>query len=166
MEGFGRVCNPSSEYSKFSRMSAPTPPPAPTGGGTLIQQIGNLVRHWVHYDDTITELNKQVKAARDTRKSYESNILHMLKATDMANPVIQIVGGRIIVGEDKQQEPLNYTNLQSLIHQYYAKKPGARDETDDIMKFIKANREIRATPCLKRQGVARSRSRSSKDRET
>jgi hypothetical protein len=145
-------------------MSAPLPPP--TGGGTLIQQIGNLVRHWVHYDDTIGDLNKQLKTARDTRKSYETNILHMLKATNMNSPVIQIVGGRIIVGEDKQQEPLNYTNLPSLLHQYYAKKPGARDETDDIMKFIKANREVRATPCLKRQGAPRSRSRSSKDGET
>lgn len=144
-----------------------TPPvPPPAGGGTLIQQIGNLVRHWVHYDDTIVELNKQVKSARDTRKSYEANILQMLKTTNITNPVIQIVGGRIILGEDKQQEPLNYTNLPSLLHQYYAKKPGARDETEDIMKFIKANRETRATPCLKRQGAQRSRSRSSKDRET
>jgi hypothetical protein len=146
-------------------MSAPVQPP-PGGGGTLIQQIGNLVRHWVHYDDTIVELNKQVKSARDTRKSYETSILQMLKSTNMTSPVIQIVGGRIIVGEDKQQEPLNYTSLQSLLQQYYAKKPGARDETDDILKFIKANRETRATPCLKRQGAARSRSRSSKDRET
>jgi hypothetical protein len=145
--------------------AAPPVPPA-SGGGTLIQQIGNLIRHWVHYDDTITDLNKQLKTARDTRKSYETNILHMLKATNMVSPVIQIVGGRIIVGEDKQQESLNYTNISSILHQYYAKKPGARDETDDIMKFIKANREIHSTPCLKRQGAARSRSRSSKDRET
>lgn len=147
-------------------MSAPPPVPPASGGGTLIQQIGNLIRHWVHYDDTITDLNKQLKTVRDMRRSYETNILHMLKATNMVNPVIQIVGGRIIVGEDKQQESLNYTNLQSILHQYYAKKPGARDETDDIMKFIKANREMRSTPCLKRQGAARSRSRSSKDRET
>jgi hypothetical protein len=138
------------------------PPPATTP----IQQIGNLIRHWVHYDDTIVELNKQVKSARDNRKSYEANILQMLKTTNMTNPVIQIGGGRIILGEDKQQEPLNYTNLPLLLQQYYAKKPGARDETEDIMKFIKANREIRATPCLKRQGAQRSRSRSSKDRET
>ena len=146
-------------------MNTPPVPPA-AGGGTLIQQIGNLVRHWVHYDDTIVELNKQVKSARDTRKSYEANILQMLKTTNITNPVIQIVGGRIILGEDKQQEPLNYTNLPSLLHQYDAKKPGARDETEDIMKFIKANRETRATQCLKRQGAQRSRSRSSKDRET
>lgn len=143
-------------------MNTPPVPPATT----LIQQIGNLVRHWVHYDDTIVELNKQVKSARENRKSYEANILQMLKTTNMTNPVIQIAGGRLILGEDKQQEPLNYTNLPSLLHQYYAKKPGARDETEDIMKFIKANREIRATPCLKRQGAQRSRSRSSKDRET
>jgi hypothetical protein len=74
------------------------------------------------------------------------------------NPVIQIGGGgRLIVSEDKHTTPLTFTNIESLLHQYYAKKPGTRDETADIIKFIKEKRETTTTPCLKRQGAARSR---------
>ena len=122
------------------------------------EQIGNLIRHWVFYDTKLTELNKQIKSLRDSRNAYEAQALQMIKTMNMNNPVIQIGGGgRLIVSEDKHSTPLTFTNLESLLRQYYAKKPGARDETADIIKFIKANRETTTTPCLKRQGVARSR---------
>ncbi|NBP65249.1 MAG: hypothetical protein EBU66_11415 [Bacteroidetes bacterium] len=75
----------------------------------------------------------------------------------MTNPVIQIGGGRLIVSEDKQSAPLTFTNLETLLQQYYAKKPGARNETADILKFIKENRAVTTSPCLKRQGAPRSR---------
>ena len=129
-------------------------------GGDLIQQIGNLIRYWVYYDNSMTELNKKIKSARESRNNYEAQILQTLKTTNMTNPVIQIGGGRLIVSEDKHNAPLTFTNLESLLHQYYAKKPGARDETADIIKFVKANRTSTVTTCLKRQGAPRSRSNS------
>ena len=122
------------------------------------EQIGNLIRHWVFYDTKIAELNKQVKSARDSRSAYEAQALQMMSAMNLKNPVIQIGGGgRLLVSEDKHTAPLTFTNIESLLHDYYAKKPGARDETSDIIKFIKANREVTVSPCLKRQGVPRTR---------
>jgi len=122
------------------------------------EQIGNLIRHWVFYDTKITDLNKQVKSARDSRNAYEAQTLQMMSAMSLKNPVIQIGGGgRLIVSEDKHTAPLTFTTIESLLHDYYAKKPGARDETADIIKFIKANREVTVSPCLKRQGVPRTR---------
>ena len=137
-------------------MSAPLVPAS-------TQQIGNIIRHWVHYDNTIAELNKQVKTARDARNNYEAQALQMIRALNMTSPVIQIGGGRLIVSEDKHSTPLSFTNLEGLLHRYYATKPGARDETGDILKFIKANRETTVTPCLKRQGAGRSRDTRHKD---
>jgi hypothetical protein len=122
-----------------------------------VEQIGNLIRYWVHYDSTIGALNKQIGAARVKRNEYESQILQKLKETHATNPVIQIGGGRLIISEDKQSAPLTFTNLETLLQQYYAKKPGARNETADIIKFIKENRVVTTTPCLKRQGAPRSR---------
>ena len=118
------------------------------------QQIGNLIRYWVHHDNKLAGLNKEAKAVRDTRNNYEAQILQMIKTSSTTNPVIQIGGGRVIVGEEKHNTPLTFTNLESMLHQYYAKKPGAKDETTDIIKFIRANRETHVTPCLKRQGMA------------
>lgn len=122
------------------------------------EQIGNLIRHWVFYDNKIAELNKQVKSARESRNAYEAQTLQMISAMSLKNPVIQIGGGgRLLVSEDKHTAPLTFTTIESLLHDYYAKKPGSRDETADIIKFIKANRETTVTPCLKRQGVPRTR---------
>ena len=122
------------------------------------EQIGNLIRHWVFYDTKIADLNKQIKSARDSRNAYEAQALQMMSAMSLKNPVIQIGGGgRLIVSEDKHTAPLTFTNIESLLHQYYATKPGARDETGEIIKFIKAHRETTVSPCLKRQGVPRTR---------
>jgi hypothetical protein len=122
------------------------------------EQIGNLIRHWVFYDTKIADLNKQVKSARESRSAYEAQALQMMSAMSLKNPVIQIGGGgRLLVSEDKHTAPLTFTTIESLLHDYYAKKPGARDETTDIIKFIKANREVTVSPCLKRQGVPRTR---------
>ena len=129
-----------------------------TGGGDIIQQIGNLIRYWVNYDNTLIQLNKQVKKTRETRNAYETQILQMFRTANMTNPIIQIGGGRLVISEDKHTAPLTFTNLESLLHQYYASKPGTRDETGDIIKFIKTNRETTVNTCLKRQNQGGSRS--------
>jgi hypothetical protein len=125
--------------------------------GGAVEQIGNLIRYWVHYDNSISALNKQAKTARDLKTNYEKQILEKLKEANMKDPLIQIGGGRLIVSEHKQTAALTFTNLESLLTEYYARKPTARNETADILKFIKENREETVTPCLKRQGAPRSR---------
>jgi hypothetical protein len=76
----------------------------------------------------------------------------------MTRPVIQIAGGRLLVGEDKSQQPLSFTMLETMLDKYYAAKPGARPETKEILKYIRENRTSQVTPCLKRHMTQRTRS--------
>jgi hypothetical protein len=115
-----------------------------------LETIGNLVRHWVHYDNSIAEINKQIKNLRDLKATYESQILNMLQSSPMKHPVIQIANGRILVGEDKTSQPLSFTMLESMLDKFYAAKPGSRPETKEILKFIRDNRTSHTSPCLKR----------------
>jgi hypothetical protein len=121
------------------------PPPE-----SSLQTIGNLVRYWVHYDNMLTDLNKQTRQVRDVKKNYEHQILQGLKATHMANPIIQINGGRINVIEEKHHQPLTFKTLETLLHQYYRTKPGKPDETRDIINFIKLNRTTEIEHSLKK----------------
>jgi hypothetical protein len=121
--------------------------------------VGKLVRYWVHYDNKIAELNKEVKRMRDMKYTYEQQILSYLANSTLANPVIQIGGGRIIVGQDKSQQPLSYTMLESTLTKYYALKPGSKNETSDILKFIREQRTSQISSCLKRILNPTSRSR-------
>lgn len=131
-------------------------PPTDMTGGTPVEQIGNLIRYWVHYDNKLAELNKELKTLRATRNKYEADILQKLRDNNIMNPVIQTGAGRLIIGEDKHSAPLTFANIETLLHKYYTKKQG-RDETADIIKFIKENRETTVTPYLKRQGAPKSR---------
>lgn len=115
-----------------------------------LQQIGDLVRYWLHYDTMLADLNRQTKTVRDTRNNYEHQVLRGLQAAGMKHPVIQIVGGRITVSEEKHTTPLNFKTLETALHEYYMQRPGVRDETADILKFIKASRTTEVVPCLKR----------------
>jgi len=131
------------------------------------EAIGKLVRYWVHFDNEIKKLNDEVRRVRASRDVYEQQVLQQLKASNMANPVIQIGDGRIIVGEDKNQQPLSYSMLEATLTKYYALKPGAKNETKDIVKFIRDQRTVHTTPCLKRlmNTSSRSRSRSNSNRD-
>ena len=123
-----------------------------------LETFGNLVRHWVHYDDAIVAMNKQMKNLRDLKQTYEAQVLRMIDTMKMTRPVIQIAGGRLLVGEDKSQQPLSFTMLETMLDKYYAAKPGARPETKEILKYIRENRTSQVTPCLKRHMTQRTRS--------
>lgn len=123
--------------------------------------IGKLIRYWVYYDNKIAELNQEIRKMRAARDEYEQQVLSSLARTSMANPVIQIGGGRIVVGSDKSQQPLSYTMLEGVLNKYYSQKPGAKNEAKDILKFLREQRTSQSSPCLKRVTNPTSRSKES-----
>lgn len=129
-------------------MSAP--PSEESSAVTLTQKIGNLIRYWVHYDTTLATLNKQARQVRDARNATEQQIFQSFGEAKLENPVIQIVGGRIVVGQDRHAQPLTFKSLETHLKQYYRSKPGAKDETAAILAFIKSQREVTSTPVLRR----------------
>jgi len=115
-----------------------------------MNDLGNLVRHWVHYDTLITNYNKQVNDARRERDRYEETILVKLKQANYEKAIIQIENGRLSVNEEKQYQNLTFKSLEELLHLYYRSTTGKKDETGDILKFIKDNRTFELLKRLKR----------------
>jgi len=117
-------------------------------------ELGNQVRHWVHYDRLLVDLNKQAADTRNKRQMYENTIITTLKAANHEKAVLQIVGGRILISEERQSKPLTFTSLESTLKEYYRQKgSNGKDETQDIMKFIKAHRTLETVTKLKRQST-------------
>ena len=120
-----------------------------------MKDLGDQVRHWVHYDNLVSTLNKQVQASRQAREKYELDIIQKLKIAKYEKAVLQIVGGRIILGEEKHSKPLTFNSLEEMLHDYFRQKATpVKDETADILKFIKGHRSIEITKKLKRQVTA------------
>ena len=117
-----------------------------------MDELGNQVRHWVHYDKLLIDLNKQAGETRNKRQMHEDAIITTLKAAKHEKAVLQIVGGRILIAEERHTKPLTFTSLESMLKEYYRQKGRTGiDETHDIIKFIKGHRTLETITRLKRQ---------------
>lgn len=105
------------------------------------EDIASLVRNYVHYDNLATTFNKQTQSARAVRDDYEKRIIVELKNKHMENAIIQIVGGKLKIVEEKHSTPLSFKNLEESLHMYYINKKKV-DETPELLKFIKSNRVV------------------------
>lgn len=103
--------------------------------------IGNLIRNWVHYDKLASSFYKQTLNSRKIRSEYEDKILRNLNQTKMENAIIQINGGRLGLVEEKQPATLTVQKIEDLLHNYFKIKKQP-DQTTEILEFIKQNRGV------------------------
>ena len=126
-------------------------PPAILSAPLNMQTLGNMVRHWVHFDTQAAQFNKEASASRASKDFYEQQILAALKTAQYETAVIQIAGGRILVNEERHNQSLTFKSLEEMLHEYYRQKPGTfNDETAAVLKFIKGHRQTEMVKKLKK----------------
>ena len=113
------------------------------------EDIASLIRKYVHYDNLAATFFKQTQQARSVRDDYEKRIIEELKNKNMQNAVIQIVGGKLKIVEEKHGTPLSFKNLEESLHDYYFHKKRV-DETSEVIKYIKSKRTFETTSKLKK----------------
>jgi len=114
-----------------------------------MDELGNLIRHWAHYDTMLTTLNAQIRNVRALKGTYEAQVLERLREYKAENAIIQIAGGKISVVEDKHTQPLTFKSMETMLHAYFAQKPRP-DETSEILRFIRTQRQTEISKGLKR----------------
>jgi hypothetical protein len=113
--------------------------------------LADMIRSWVHFDNLAATFTRQGQQARTARSRWEVQVIDYLNKTNMANAIIQIAGGRLTLVEEKHANPLTLQRLESLLHEYFSKRPpGSNDETNDIMNFLKSNRGFTVETKLKK----------------
>jgi hypothetical protein len=114
-----------------------------------LSSFANLVQGWVRSDMAVANYNKEATRMRKERDIYEQQILRTLKDANHEKAVIQITGGKLVVADDKTTQPLTFTSLEEMLHSYFM-SAGRRDETKEIVKYIKDNRTVEHGLRLKR----------------
>lgn len=114
-----------------------------------LSTFANLVQGWVRSDMAVANYNKEATRMRKERDIYEQQILRTLKDANHEKAVIQITGGKLVVADDKTTQPLTFTSLEEMLHSYFM-SAGRRDETKEIVKYIKDNRTVEHGLRLKR----------------
>jgi len=117
--------------------------------------FGSYVRNWIHQNDLATTFMKQSLKARQIRDEYEAKVIEHLKQNHMENAIIQISDGRLSVVEERVPRSLTMKNIESLLHGYFAKK-GGRDETTDVMNYLRGHRGVDRVKRLKRTTTQQS----------
>ena len=113
------------------------------------EDVASLIRNYVHYDNLASQFFKQTQNARAVRDDYERRVIDELKKNNMENAIIQIVGGKLKIVEDKHIAPLTFKSLEESLHDYYSNKKKV-DETSDIVKFVKNARIVETSFKLKK----------------
>ena len=114
------------------------------------QDLANLVRNYVHYDNLATGLYRQTVNARRVRDDFEPKILTNLRTNNMENAIIQIAGGRLVVHEERRNQPITLGRIEELLHAYFLSK-NQPDDTQNIVKFLKKQRGYEVFKTLKKQ---------------
>ena len=121
------------------------PPAAPNPN-----DLAHLVRNYIHYDNLATGLYRQTVNARKVRDNFETNILSNLRTRNMENAIIQIAGGRLVVHEERHNQPITLGRMEELLHAYFISH-NIQDDTPNIMKYIKKQRGYEVIKRLKKQ---------------
>jgi len=124
------------------------PPP-----NQITQDLSHLVRNYVHYDNLATGHYRQTVNARKVRDDFEGKILTNLRTHNMENAIIQIAGGRLVVHEERHNQPITLGRMEELLHAYYLSH-NLPDDAQNIMKFMKKQRGYEVIKRLKKQSGA------------
>jgi hypothetical protein len=120
--------------------------------------IGTLVRYWLHYNNLASSFYKQFGSARKVRDDYEKQVITTLQQNGMEKATIQIGGGNIHVVDKREPNQLSLSKIEELLHGYFRHK-GGKDETMDIMTFIRANRGYTMNKSLKQSNLSQPNQR-------
>lgn len=114
--------------------------------------IGTFVRYWIHYGNLASSFFKQFGSVRKIRDDYEKQIISILQQNGMEKATIQINQGQIKLVDKREPNPLTLAKLEELLHGYFRQR-GGKDETMDIMTFVRANRGYTTAKSLKQIGT-------------
>jgi hypothetical protein len=108
------------------------------------EDLTNLVRNYVHYDNLTATFQKQLASARTVRNDFEQRIIQELKNSKMENAIIQIVGGKLKIVEEKHTTPLTYKTLEDSLHKYFNEHK-LKDSTSELIKYVKSQRTVESS---------------------
>lgn len=104
-------------------------------------ELGSWVRHYVHYDNLTKNYTNQAGASRKIRDDFENKIIQNLRTNNMQNAIIQISGAKLQYNEEKMIPSLSMPRLEIYLHSYFKQKGNGIDETDSILRYIKAQKQ-------------------------
>ena len=119
--------------------------------GLSIMSLEQRIQRWVHLDNTVKQLNDQVRELRDSRNEVESSILKHVTDHNLSHATVRIKDGTLKFAFNVKQPPaLTLSFLGEALAECCPPQ-----QTAAIMQHIRAKRDAAAklVPEIRRTGT-------------
>jgi|TARA_B110000967_G_scaffold191322_1_gene216871 hypothetical protein len=104
------------------------------------------IKKWVHLDTKIKKLNDDIKEIRNEKSKMSDSIINFVDDNQLTSSTIKISDGKLKFTETKQTAPITLKFLESCLLETI----GDEDKVAQLINYIKAKREIKIIPEIKR----------------
>ena len=115
---------------------------------TTKEQLVNNIKEWIHYDNEIKKLKKEVKIRKEKQKKLTDDIVKVMKAKEI--DCFDLNDGKLIYSQSKTKQTINKQHIMNCLEKYF-KENGDENMITDLTNFILENREIKIKETIRRK---------------
>ena len=115
---------------------------------TTKEHLVNNIKEWIHYDNVIKKLKKEVKIRKEKQKKLTDDIVKVMKAKEI--DCFDLNDGKLIYSQSKTKQTINKQHIMNCLEKYF-KENGDENMITDLTNFILENREIKIKETIRRK---------------
>ena len=115
---------------------------------TTKEHLVNNIKEWIHYDNEIKKLKKEVKIRKQKQKKLTDDIVKVMKAKEI--DCFDLNDGKLIYSQSKTKQTINKQHIMNCLEKYF-KENGDENMITDLTNFILENREIKIKETIRRK---------------
>ena len=115
---------------------------------TTKEHLVNNIKEWIHYDNEIKKLKKEVKIRKEKQKKLTDDIVKVMKAKEI--DCFDLNDGKIIYSQSKTKQTINKQHIMNCLEKYF-KENGDENMITDLTNFILENIEIKIKETIRRK---------------
>ena len=115
---------------------------------TTKEHLVNNIKEWIHYDNEIKKLKKEVKIRKEKQKKLTDDIVKVMKSKEI--DCFDLNDGKLIYSQSKTKQTINKQHIMNCLEKYF-KENGDENMITDLTNFILENREIKVKETIRRK---------------
>jgi len=124
--------------------------------------LGEAVRSWIHMDNLCENHAVQASNAREMRAKHEQDAITYIKALKYEKSTIQVSGAVLELQTKSVASAPTWGFLEKEIAAWSATSGVTSAQTQSLLKWLQAHREIKEIEHLRKQSQGRSKTPSRK----
>ncbi len=110
-----------------------------------MDRFQNNIQKWVEVDNKLKKLNEEIRAYRNQKNELADQIHSVVETNNLNKAVIEISDGSLKFNTVKNTSPLTLKFISKCLSEFISNV----DTVDNLLKYIKNQREIKYIPQIK-----------------